>query len=140
MKKIFPIFLVMNIIVILSIRRSQFSISIKLSNRILKKKKIGFYRDDNKFTKNQNIHIILLNIIGYYNKRYPKIDQHLTRHFKYSGAYLSSPPSFLCSQIITLFLIQWSLPIRKQGWNFSKLWILESVYHYSSSILEFLLL
>ena len=34
-------------------------------------------------------------------KRYSRIDQHLARHFKYKGSCLSSPPPFLCSQIIT---------------------------------------
>ena len=37
------------------------------------------------------------------DKRYFKIDQHLARYFKYNGAGLSSPPPFLCSQIITPF-------------------------------------
>ena len=36
-------------------------------------------------------------------KRYSKIDQHLAWHFKYNGACVSSPPPFLCSQIITPF-------------------------------------
>ena len=36
-------------------------------------------------------------------KRYSKIYQHLARHFKNNGACLSSPPLFLCSQIITSF-------------------------------------
>ena len=39
------------------------------------------------------------------NKIYSKIYQHLTRNFNYNGAYRSSPPTFLCSQIITFFLI-----------------------------------
>ena len=30
-------------------------------------------------------------------KRYSKIDQHLTRDFKYNGACLSSPLHLLCS-------------------------------------------
>ena len=37
-------------------------------------------------------------------KRYFKIDQHLARHFLYYIERLSSPPYFLCSQIITPFL------------------------------------
>ena len=36
-------------------------------------------------------------------KRYSKIDQHLALHFMYNGVCLSSPPPFLCSQIITHF-------------------------------------
>ena len=36
-------------------------------------------------------------------KRYSKIDQHLARYFKYNSGCLSSPPPFLCSQIITTF-------------------------------------
>ena len=32
------------------------------------------------------------------------IDQHLARHFVYDVECLSSPPPFLCSQIITIFL------------------------------------
>ena len=39
--------------------------------------------------------------IGVLNKRYSKIDQHLTRHFKYNGAGLLIPSPFLCSQKIT---------------------------------------
>ena len=35
------------------------------------------------------------------DKRYSIIDQDLARHFKYNGAGLSSPPPFLCIQIIT---------------------------------------
>ena len=35
-----------------------------------------------------------------------KIDQHLARHVKYNGAGFSSSHPFLCSQIITPFLIQ----------------------------------
>ena len=38
------------------------------------------------------------------NKRYFKIDQYLGRHFVYHVECLSSPPPFLCSQIITPFL------------------------------------
>ena len=53
-------------------------------------------------------------------KLYCKIDQYLARHFKYNGGCLSSPPSFLCSHIIT---------------PFSNSMI--SVYPYSSFILEF---
>ena len=68
------------------------------------------------------------------NKRYSIIDQHLARHFKYNGECLSSPPPFLGGQIITPFLIQWCPPIKIQGCNY-----MESVYPYSSSILEFLL-
>ena len=30
-----------------------------------------------------------------FSKRYPKIDQHLARHFEYYGGCLSSPPPFL---------------------------------------------
>ena len=37
------------------------------------------------------------------HKRYSKIDQHLSWHFKYNGGCLSSPPPFLWSQIITPF-------------------------------------
>ena len=39
----------------------------------------------------------------YLSKRYSIIDQHLARHFKNNGAGLLSPPTFLCSQIITPF-------------------------------------
>ena len=38
-----------------------------------------------------------------YYKRYSKIDQYLARPFKYNVKCLSSPPLFLCSQIITPF-------------------------------------
>ena len=38
------------------------------------------------------------------SKRYFEIDQQLARHFEYHCACLSSPPPFLCSQVITLFL------------------------------------
>ena len=38
------------------------------------------------------------------DKRYFKIDQHLARHFVYNVNCLSSPPPFLCSQVITPFL------------------------------------
>ena len=37
--------------------------------------------------------------------RYSKIDQHLARHFLYYVERISSPPPFLCSQIITPFLL-----------------------------------
>ena len=33
-----------------------------------------------------------------------KIDKHLARYFVYYGKFLSNPPSFLCSQIITSIL------------------------------------
>ena len=56
-----------------------------------------------------------------YNKRYFKIDQHSARHFVYFVECLSSPPLFLCSPIITLFLIQLPPPLREKGWNFSQL-------------------
>ena len=55
-------------------------------------------------------------------KRYFNIYQHLARFFEYYGACLLSHPSFLCSQIITIFLIQLFTPIRNQVWNFSQLW------------------
>ena len=61
------------------------------------------------------------------DKRYFKIDQHLAQHF----IYYVSP--FLCSQKLPLFVIQWSPPIRKMGWNFSQLW-----NTYSCSSVEFL--
>ena len=37
------------------------------------------------------------------NKRYFKIDQHLTQHFMYYGECPSNVPPFLGSQIITPF-------------------------------------
>ena len=40
--------------------------------------------------------------IQYPHKRYSNIDQHLARHFEYYGACLSSPPLFLCSQLLPL--------------------------------------
>ena len=67
-------------------------------------------------------------------KRYSIIDQHLARHFKNNVAGLLSPPPFLCSQINTPF----SHLIRKGGCAFSI--TVESVYPYSSSILQFLLI
>ena len=45
----------------------------------------------------------LLFPMGVVFKRYYKIDQHSARHFKYNGVSFSSPPPFLCSQIITPF-------------------------------------
>ena len=36
-------------------------------------------------------------------KIFYNLDQHLARHFEYNGSGLSSPPPFLCSQMITLF-------------------------------------
>ena len=38
---------------------------------------------------------------GTWKKLYFKIDQHLARHFVYYVVCLSSPPHFLCRQIIT---------------------------------------
>ena len=38
-------------------------------------------------------------------KRYSKIDQRLARHFVYYVECRSSPPPFLCSQLITPFMI-----------------------------------
>ena len=67
-------------------------------------------------------------------KRYSKIDQHLTRHFKYNSGCLSSPPPFLCSQIITPFLIQWSPPIRKQGCILANCGICIPLFQYYSRI------
>ena len=43
-------------------------------------------------------------IVDIFKKRYLKIDQHLTWYFVYYVECLSSPPPFLCSQIITPFL------------------------------------
>jgi hypothetical protein len=58
-----------------------------------------------------------LNINDIRNKQYLKIDQHLARHFVYYGECFSNPPPFLYSMKIPLFLIQWSPPIMKKGWN-----------------------
>ena len=55
-------------------------------------------------------------LMQHLKKRYYKIDQHLARHFKYNGTCLSMLSN------ITPFLIQWSPPIRKQGYDFSQLW------------------
>ena len=62
-------------------------------------------------------------------KRYSKIVQHLARHFNYNGAGLSSPPPFLCSPKITPF---------SNSMISSNQQTVESVYPYSSSIIEFL--
>ena len=72
------------------------------------------------------------------NKRYSKIDQHLARHLKYNGQCLSSPPPFLCSQIITLFSSSIISTNQDTGLKFQP--TVESFYPYSISILEFLLL
>ena len=49
--------------------------------------------------------LVSLSVVGK-DKRYSKTDQHLAQHFEYNSACLSSPPPFLCSQIITPFLNQ----------------------------------
>ena len=41
--------------------------------------------------------------LSVFPKKYSKIDQHLARHFRYNSACLSSPPPFLCGQIIIPF-------------------------------------
>ena len=51
-------------------------------------------------------------------KRCFKIDQQLARHFVYYGACLSSPPLFLCSQIITPFLYSMISPNQETGLEF----------------------
>ena len=69
-------------------------------------------------------------------KRYYIIDQHLARHSKYNGECLSCPPTFLCSQIITPFSHSMISINHKTGLYLQP--TVESVYPYSSSILEFL--
>jgi hypothetical protein len=55
------------------------------------------------FTKRfANVTLHVIDFEYFLNKRYFRIDQHLARQLKYNGACLSSPPSFLCSQIVTL--------------------------------------
>ena len=49
-------------------------------------------------------------------------DQYFARHFVYYVECLSSPPSFLCSQIITPFLHSMISTNQKRGLNFSQLW------------------
>ena len=68
-------------------------------------------------------------------KRYSKIDQHLVRHFKYNGA--GPPSSFSMQSKITHFSNSMIFANQETGLCF---WpTVESVYPYSSSILEFLL-
>ena len=66
----------------------------------------------------------------YPNKRYSKIDQLLARHFKYNSASLSSPPPFLCSQIITPFSNSIISTNKETGLLFKP--TVESVYPYST--------
>ena len=54
-------------------------------------------------------------------KRYLKIDQHLAWYFVYYVECLSSPPPFLRSQIITLFLNSMISNYQEKGLNFSQL-------------------
>ena len=70
-------------------------------------------------------------------KRYSKIDQHLALHFVYYVDCLSRSLIFLCSLIITPFLIQWSPSIRKIGLEFQP--IVKPFYPSSCSSVEFLL-
>ena len=76
-------------------------------------------------------------LINYPIKRYSIIDQHLARYFEYQCAGLPSPLSYLCSQIITSYFYSMISTNQKTGLQFKP--IVESVYLYSSSILEFLL-
>ena len=71
------------------------------------------------------------------SKRYSKIDQYLARHYKYNGAGLSSTPPFLCSQKNSHFFNSMISVNQKIGLYFQP--TVESVYPYSSSILEFLM-
>ena len=54
-------------------------------------------------SKRENLEYISQQLWDCIKKIYFKIDQHLARHFMYYGMYLSIPPPFLCSQIITSF-------------------------------------
>ena len=65
------------------------------------------------------------------------IDQHLARHFVNYVACLSSPPHFLCSQIITPFIYSMISTNQKTGLYFQP--IVEYLYPYSSSSAEFFL-
>ena len=67
-------------------------------------------------------------------KSYFKIDQHLVQHFEYYGACLS----ILCSQIITPIFNAIISTNQETGVEF--LPIVESLYPYFSSSVEFLLL
>ena len=70
-------------------------------------------------------------------KRYFKIDHHLARYFVNYSACLSGPPPFLFSQIITSFLNSMISINQETGLEF---WaIVESLYPYSCSSVEFLL-
>ena len=71
-------------------------------------------------------------------KRYFRIDQHFARHFVNYGACLSSSPLFLCSQTVTLFCNSMISTNQETGLEFQS--IVEFLYPYSCSILEFLLL
>ena len=71
------------------------------------------------------------------NKRYSMIDQHLARHFKNNGASLLSSPPFLCKQIINPFSHLMLFANQERGLCIQL--TVESVYPYSSSILQFLL-
>ena len=51
-------------------------------------------------------------------KRSFKIDQHLPRHFVYYVECFSSPPPFLCSQIIIPFLNSMISTNQEKRWNF----------------------
>ena len=47
--------------------------------------------------------VTIFHLLYAVHKRYSKIDKHLAWHFRYNGACLSSPPLFLCSQIVAPF-------------------------------------
>ena len=61
------------------------------------------YKNSSKYKQATSLNLVTAFFDVVKKQKNSKIDQHLARHFKYNGGCLSSPPPFLCSQIITTF-------------------------------------
>ena len=89
--------------------------------------------NDSNYRKCCSIIRDIIQIIIYLSKRYFRIDQHLARHFECKVECLSSPPPFLCSQIIIPFLNSMTSTNQEKGLDF------ETLVPYSCSSVETLL-